>query len=85
MYDAAVYPWGNGANDYDVYQWHNTSHPGKAWDTKTVKTKGERIVGTVGFVDGHAKLCDFSAVMVPNLAHGLNPGPDYMWYKPLRQ
>ena len=34
------------------------------------------------FVDGHSKQCDFTASMKRNLMHGLEPGKDWMWYKP---
>jgi hypothetical protein len=77
FHDIAVFPWPEG-----IAQWHNTSNPGKVWDTKTIKSDPEKFVGTIGFVDGHAKLCDFSPTFKKDLARGLDPGKDFMWYKP---
>ena len=81
FYDIAVYPYVNGSS-VSVSQWHTTATPGKVWDKKTVQTNPEKIVGTINFVDGHAKLCDFSLVFKKDLVRGLEPGKDYAWYKP---
>jgi prepilin-type N-terminal cleavage/methylation domain-containing protein len=85
FYDAAVYPYDAGDPDFEIAQWHNTAAPGKLWFTDTVKLAPGRFVGTVGFVDGHAKLCDFTSTMKSNLTRGLEPGSDFMWYKPAHQ
>jgi prepilin-type N-terminal cleavage/methylation domain-containing protein len=80
FHDMAVYPWQYAA--VEVSQWHNTANPGKVWNAKTVKSNPEKMVGTIGFVDGHAKLCDFSPTFKKDLVRGLEPGKDFMWYKP---
>jgi prepilin-type N-terminal cleavage/methylation domain-containing protein len=77
FHDMAVFPWGAGSA-----QWHNTSNPGKIWDKKTITSDPEKLVGTIGCVDGSVKLCDFSPTFKKNLDRGLEPGKDFMWYMP---
>jgi hypothetical protein len=79
FHDMAFYPWTEG-----IAQWHNTPSPGKVWDSRTIRSAPESMVGTVGFVDGHAQMCDFSRTFKKGLDRGLEPGRDFMWYKPLR-
>jgi prepilin-type N-terminal cleavage/methylation domain-containing protein len=88
FYDMAVYPYpqnsgpGNDSGPISIAQWHNTSNPGMLWNATTIKGDPEKFVGTLGFVDGHAALCDFSPTFKKNLARGLDPGEDFIWYKP---
>jgi prepilin-type N-terminal cleavage/methylation domain-containing protein len=83
MHDIPVCPYPQTSDaDIQVSQWHNSANPGKVWDPRTVKSNPEKMVGTIGFVDGHAKLCDFSPIFKKNLARGLDPGKEFMWYKP---
>jgi len=83
FHDMAVYPWQNFQNGtVEISQWHNTANPGKIWNTKTINSNPEKMVGTIAFVDGHAQLCDFSPIFKKDLARGLEPGKDWMWYKP---
>jgi len=86
MYDMAVVPWQNQSAERTIEfsQWHNTGTPGKVWKLQTIQSNPEKIAGTLGFVDGHAKLIDFSPIWKKNLPQGLDPGKDWMWYKPLR-
>jgi prepilin-type N-terminal cleavage/methylation domain-containing protein len=84
FYDMAVYPYPGNNGSGEIAQWHNTSNPGKIWDAKTIKVAPEKFAGTIGFVDGHAQLCDCSLTFKKNLARGLDPGKDFMWYKPRR-
>ncbi len=81
FYDTAAYPYFDGSLCH-VAQWHNTANPGKIWDTTTIKTDPEKFVGALGFVDGHAKLCDLSQTFKKNLDRGLDPGTEFMWFKP---
>ena len=60
FYDMAVYPYTSGNGTVEISQWHNTANAGKVWNTKTIKSNPEKMVGTIGFVDGHVDLCDFS-------------------------
>ncbi len=84
FHDMAVFPWDDGNAHAYTAQWHNTSKPGKIWTTTTIKSDPEKFVGTIGFVDGSARLCDFSPTFKKDLDHGLDPGKDFMWYKPLK-
>ena len=81
FHDMAVYPWEQNGT-VEVSQWHNTARAGKIWNTTTVKSNPEKMVGTIGFVDGHAQLCDFSPTFKKDLARGLESGKNYLWYKP---
>ncbi len=80
MHEFAAYPW-QGDN---ITVWHNGSNPGKMFDAKTIRGDPDKILAPVLFVDGHGQQCDFTAVMKKNLMHGLEPGKDWMWYKPLK-
>jgi prepilin-type N-terminal cleavage/methylation domain-containing protein len=82
FYDMAVFPYPLDSGGFNIAQWHNTSNPGKLWDTKTIKSAPDKFVGTIGYVDGQAQLCDFSATFKKDLARGLEPGKNFMWYKP---
>jgi prepilin-type N-terminal cleavage/methylation domain-containing protein/prepilin-type processing-associated H-X9-DG protein len=84
FYDMAVFPYPAESGGFNIAQWHNNPNPGKIWDTKTIISAPQKFVGTIGFVDGHVQLCDFSATFKKDLARGLTPGKDFMWYKPRR-
>src|SRR5262249_35239515 len=84
FYDDPVYPYNSGNGGLAAGQWHNTTRPGKIWYTGTIASDPERFVGTIGFVDGHARLCDFSPTFKKNLNRGLDPGKDFDWYKPAK-
>lgn len=79
MHEIAIYPWTHDGNT-EITQWHNASNPGKVFDTKTVKQNPDRIVAPIGFVDGHAHVCDFTPIIKKNPLRGLEPGKDWMWY-----
>jgi prepilin-type N-terminal cleavage/methylation domain-containing protein len=82
FHDMAVFPWDDGSGHANSAQWHNTSNPGKIWNTKTIKSDPDKFVGTIGCVDGSARLCNFSPTFKKDLDRGLEPGTDFMWYKP---
>ncbi len=84
MHDIALYPYWNGGASIGISQWHNTSNPGKVFDEKTVGVSPDKFRGPVGFVDGHAQQCDFGSIIKRNPLHGLDPGKDWTWYKPLQ-
>jgi prepilin-type processing-associated H-X9-DG protein len=87
MHDPAPYPWAAGEESGAkvlVAQWHEASNPGKMFEPAALKSDRDRLIGPVLFVDGHAKRCDFTAVMKSNPLRGLDPTKDWMWYKPLR-
>jgi prepilin-type N-terminal cleavage/methylation domain-containing protein len=83
FYDDAVFPY-NLDNGVGAGQWHNTTHPGRIWYSGAIASDPERFVGTIGFADGHAKLCDFSPTFKKDLKRGLDPGKDFDWYKPAK-
>ncbi len=80
MHEFAAYPW-QGSN---ITSWHGASYPGKMYTASTVKRDPDKLISPVVFVDGHGQQCDFTAIMKKNLMRGLEPGKDWMWYKPLR-
>jgi len=65
-------------------QWHYSAHPGKMFDPKTLKTDTDKLVAPILFVDGHAKQCDFTKSFHQNPMRALEPGKDFMWYKPVK-
>jgi prepilin-type N-terminal cleavage/methylation domain-containing protein len=80
MHEKAAYPWGGTS----VTSWHSASSPGKMFDAGTIRGDPDRLIAPVLFIDGHSQQCDFTAIMKANLARGLEPGRDWMWYKPLK-
>lgn len=81
MHEFAAYPW-QGDN---ITSWHGAANPGKMYTAATVKADPDRLLSPILFVDGHGQQCDFTSTMRPNLMHGLEPGRDWMWYKPLNR
>jgi prepilin-type N-terminal cleavage/methylation domain-containing protein len=84
MHEAATYPWDNEAPDGDlgIPQWHYSADPGKLFSPATLGTDPDKFVAPVLFVDGHSKQCDFTANFRANPRRALEPGRDWMWYKP---
>ena len=80
MHEFAAYPW-QGDN---ITSWHGASNPGKMFHASTLKTDADKLVGPVLFVEGHVQQCDFTAIIKKNPMHGLEPGKDWIWYKPLK-
>jgi prepilin-type N-terminal cleavage/methylation domain-containing protein len=80
MHEASAFPWMYG-NDVWVTQWHGASHPGQMFRASTVKRDTDKLVATVGFVDGHSQRCDFTANIKKNPRRALEPGKDWIWYK----
>ena len=78
MHEFAAYPW-EGDN---ITSWHGASGRGKMYTASTVKQDPDKLIAPVLFVDGHGQQCDFTFTMKKNLMHGLEPGTDWMWYKP---
>ena len=84
MHEHAAYPWFADTPNYEITSWHGASNPGKMYGPSTLKQDSDRLISPVLFVDGHAQQCDFTAVIQKDPFHGLEPGKDWMWYKPLR-
>ncbi len=82
VHEPAAYPWNQNGN-VEVTQWHSASHGGKMFSAATVKDS-EKLVAPVLFVDGHAQQCDFTSIIRRNPRRALEPGKDWMWYKPLQ-
>jgi prepilin-type N-terminal cleavage/methylation domain-containing protein len=80
MHEKAAYPWGGT----DITSWHGASASGTMFNSSTLRSDPDRLISPVLFVDGHSQQCDFTAIMKANLARGLEPGRDWVWYKPLR-
>ena len=78
MHEFAAYPWDGD----EITSWHGASNPGKMFDPTTIKGDRDKLVAPILFVDGHGQQCDFTVIMKTNLRHALEPGKDWMWYKP---
>jgi type II secretory pathway pseudopilin PulG len=83
MHEWAAWPWVHD-NTVDITQWHGASNPGKMFDPTTIKGDRDKLLAPILFVDGHSQQCDFTAIMKKNPRRGLEPGKDWMWYKPLK-
>jgi hypothetical protein len=80
MHEFAAYPW----DDDVITSWHKASNPGKMFDPSTIKSDPDKLLAPILFVDGHSQQCDFTGIMKANLTHALEPGKEWVWYKPLR-
>jgi len=65
-------------------QWHGPPNHAKMYDPKTNKGDRDKLVAPILFVDGHSQQCDFTAIIKKNPMRGLEPGKDWIWYKPLK-
>jgi prepilin-type N-terminal cleavage/methylation domain-containing protein len=83
MHEFAAYPW-DESGIIQVTQWHGASSPGKMFNVDTVKAVRVKLIAPVLFVDGHSQQCDFTANIRNNPFRALEPGKDWMWYKPLK-
>ena len=81
LHEVAAYPW-QGDN---ITSWHGASNPGKMYHGTAIAQDPDKLISPVLFVDGHGQQCDFTTTMKKNLMHGLEPGKDWMWYKPLNR
>ena len=79
LHEFASYPW---FPNPEITQWHFASNPGKMYNASTIKGASDKFVAPILFVDGHGQQCDFTAVIKKNPRRGLEPGKDWMWYKP---
>jgi prepilin-type N-terminal cleavage/methylation domain-containing protein len=84
MHEPGAFPWSIGGQGTRVTQWHGASNPGKMFDPSTIMGDPDKLVGPILFVDGHSKPCDFTAIIKKNPLRGLEPGKDWIWYKPLK-
>ena len=83
MHEDATYPWDyDGTGNVQVAQWHYSAHPGKNFDPTTIKGDTDKLVAPILFVDGHAQPIDFTQTFKANPNRALEPGRDFMWYKP---
>jgi prepilin-type N-terminal cleavage/methylation domain-containing protein len=86
MHEPAAYPWDTGGGSVLVTSWHGASNPGKMFITtsSSIKSDPDKLINELLFVDGHSQQCDLTAIIKKNPQRGLEPGPDWMWYKPLK-
>src|SRR5262249_1550010 len=81
MHWFAAYPFDDGG-PVAVTAWHGTANPGKMFNAATLNGDQDKLVAPTLFVDGRSQQCDFTAIIQKNPQRGLEPGKDWMWYKP---
>ena len=81
IHEYAAYPW-NGDGMVAATSWHSALSSGKVYDASTIKGDRDMLVAPTLFVDGHSQQCDFTANIKKDPRRGLEPGKDWMWYKP---
>jgi prepilin-type N-terminal cleavage/methylation domain-containing protein len=83
MHEKATYPWNDGTDaGSGVAQWHYSAYPGRIFNPSKLKSDRDRLVAPVTFVDGHSQKCDFTKTFQANPQYALEPGKDFIWYKP---
>ncbi len=83
MHEAATFPWFEGG-PLQVLQWHGASSSGNTFDATTILAAPVKFAAPILFVDGHSKQCDFTTSFKKDPMRALEPGKDWIWYKPLR-
>ena len=84
VHELAAYPWDQVGGGTALTIWHGASNPGKMFTASTIKLGRDKLVAPVLFVDGHSRQCDFTANILKNPNRGLEPGKDWVWYKPIK-
>lgn len=85
FHEAATFPWDvDGAGTVSIAQWHYSKAPGKAFNPANLKLDRDKLVAPILFVDGHSHACDFTKIFHANPLRALEPGEDWMWYKPAK-
>jgi hypothetical protein len=85
MHEFAAYPFHQPGGDFTVTAWHGASNPGKMLSVSSIKLGRDKLVAPTLFVDGHAQQCDFTVNILRNPRRALEPGKDWMWYKPIKE
>lgn len=86
MHEQIVYPWNDGsdtAGKMVVGQWHYSAAPGKMFGLQTLNSVRSKFIAPVLFGDGHSQQCDFTKTFESNPLRALEPGADYVWFKPI--
>jgi len=86
LHEVSAYPWDSGidtAGTVAVGQWHYSTHPGRTFNPATLRNDTDKFVAPILFVDGHSLRCDFTQVFQANPLRALEPGRNWMWYKPV--
>jgi prepilin-type N-terminal cleavage/methylation domain-containing protein len=84
FHEAATYPWDVYLGTTETAQWHYASSPGVMVQAANLKTDRDKLVAPILFVDGHSKTCNFTRTFQANPLRALEPGKDWIWYKPAR-
>jgi hypothetical protein len=82
MSEAATYFWDTGNGEQGVAQWHYSARPGLIFSPANLKNSPDKLVAPILFVDGHSQQIDFTRTFRENPKRALEPGKDFMWYKP---
>lgn len=84
MGEQGTYFWNIGDGDPGVAQWHYAKQPGVIFSPSKVKSSSEKFVAPILFVDGYSQQVDFTQNFRGNPNRPLEPGRDYIWYKPVQ-
>lgn len=85
FHEQATFPWnlaGDSGGATFIGQWHYSVNPGKMFNPATLKLSRDKLVAPILFVDGHSQSIDFTRTFHANPNRALEPGKDWMWYKP---
>jgi len=85
FHEAATYPWYDPAAYDGVAQWHYSATPGKMVPISKLKADKDKLIAPVDFVDGHADQINFTKIFQQNPMRALEPGPNWTWYKPVKE
>jgi prepilin-type N-terminal cleavage/methylation domain-containing protein len=84
MHEVATYPWDTVSGESGIAQWHYSADPGKIFSPARLKTARNKFIAPILLVDGHIQQSDFTKTFQANPLRALEPGKDWMWYKPVK-
>jgi len=79
IYEPPARPWGCPNTTAIWVQWHRAR--GKYVFTDPAVAP-QRFISPILFVDGHAKIHNFSKALTVDVIHPYEPQPDWIWYRP---
>ncbi len=83
FHEIPTFPWdSDNLGTTEFGQWHYSASPGIMVEAAKLKSDHDRFIAPILFLDGRAKACDFTAVFQANPLRALEPGTDWIWYRP---
>ena len=83
MHEFAAFPW-NSNGEINITQWHGASNPGKMFTSKHDQRRPRQARRSYSLCGRPQSAVRFHGDHQKESASRLEPGKDWMWYKPLK-